>query len=169
MVCLQSVHLGAKPLDTHDQYFFNWTLAFIVLMKHPLWRGDGSFTIANGPPQSSHSRVWILQDSWPYFTVSGLRLTQPGGPDPVFISLRIRVAQLYPQELGSLFVASYHSQGYGGGIRTRLYTGYVQRHCTHFHICESHWLHYCGNEINCCSVDHCWLLNTEQHRNPSDQ
>jgi hypothetical protein len=39
---------------------------------------------------------------------------------PVFISLRNRVAQA----LGSLFVASYDSQGYGGGIRTRLHTGY---------------------------------------------
>jgi hypothetical protein len=26
------------------------------------------------------------------------------------------MAQLYPQALGSLFVASYASQGYGGGI-----------------------------------------------------
>jgi hypothetical protein len=37
-----------------------------------------------------------------------------------FISLRNRVAQLYPQALGSLFVVSYDSQGYGGGSRTRL-------------------------------------------------
>jgi hypothetical protein len=42
---------------------------------------------------------------------------------PVFISRRDRVAQLYPQALGSLYVASYDSQGYGGGIRTRLHTG----------------------------------------------
>jgi hypothetical protein len=34
------------------------------------------------------------------------------------------VAQLYHQALGSLFVASYDSQGYGGGIQTRLHTGY---------------------------------------------
>jgi hypothetical protein len=40
---------------------------------------------------------------------------------PVFICLRNRVAQLYPQALGPLFVASYDSQGYGGGIRTRLH------------------------------------------------
>jgi hypothetical protein len=33
------------------------------------------------------------------------------------------VAQLYPQALGSLSVASYDSQGYGGGIRTRLHAG----------------------------------------------
>jgi hypothetical protein len=35
------------------------------------------------------------------------------GQVPVFISPRNRVAQLYPQTLGSLFVASYDSQGYG--------------------------------------------------------
>jgi hypothetical protein len=33
------------------------------------------------------------------------------------------MARLYPQALGSLFVASYDSQGYGGGIRPRLHTG----------------------------------------------
>jgi hypothetical protein len=36
---------------------------------------------------------------------------------PVFISPRDRVAQFYPQALGSIFVASYDFQGYGGGIR----------------------------------------------------
>jgi hypothetical protein len=38
------------------------------------------------------------------------------GQIPVFISHRNRVAQLYPQALGS----TYDSQGYGGSIRTRL-------------------------------------------------
>jgi hypothetical protein len=42
------------------------------------------------------------------------------GQVPVFISPRSRVAQLSPQTLGSVFVASYDSQGYGGGIRPRL-------------------------------------------------
>jgi hypothetical protein len=45
------------------------------------------------------------------------------GQASVFISSRKRVAQLYPQTLCSLFVASYDSQGYGGGIRTRLPEG----------------------------------------------
>jgi hypothetical protein len=45
------------------------------------------------------------------------------GQVPVFISPRKRVVQLYPQALGSLFVASYDSQGYDGGIRPRLHTG----------------------------------------------
>jgi hypothetical protein len=34
-----------------------------------------------------------------------------------------RVAQLYPQAPGSLFVAFYDSQDYGGGILTHLHTG----------------------------------------------
>jgi hypothetical protein len=42
---------------------------------------------------------------------------------PVFISHRDRLARLYPQALGSLIIASYDSQGYGGGIRTHLHTG----------------------------------------------
>jgi hypothetical protein len=33
------------------------------------------------------------------------------------------VTQLHPQALGSLFIASYDSQGCSGGIRTRLHTG----------------------------------------------
>jgi hypothetical protein len=45
------------------------------------------------------------------------------GQVPVFISPRIRVAQLYPQALGSPFFASYESQSYAGGIRHRLHTG----------------------------------------------
>jgi hypothetical protein len=47
------------------------------------------------------------------------------GQVPVFISPRNRVAQLYPQALGSLFIAFYDSQGYSGGIRLRLPTGFV--------------------------------------------
>jgi hypothetical protein len=46
-----------------------------------------SFTNADGPRQRSHSHVPVLQDSWPYFTVSDSRLPQPGGPGPcIYIS-----------------------------------------------------------------------------------
>jgi hypothetical protein len=45
------------------------------------------------------------------------------GHVPVFISPRNRVVRLYPQALGSLFFASYDSEGYGGGIRPLLHTG----------------------------------------------
>jgi hypothetical protein len=48
------------------------------------------------------------------------------GQIPVFIWLRNRVALLYSQALGSIFVASYDSQGYGGGIRPRLLTEFCR-------------------------------------------
>jgi hypothetical protein len=41
----------------------------------------------------------------------------------LFTSPKNRIAQLYSHTLGSIFVASYDSQGYGGGIRTRLQSG----------------------------------------------
>jgi hypothetical protein len=46
------------------------------------------------------------------------------GQVPIFISPRSRVAQLYPWALGSLYVTSYYSQGYGGGFLTGLHTEY---------------------------------------------
>jgi hypothetical protein len=45
----------------------------------------------------------------------------------VFITLRNRVVQFYFRALGSLYVASYDSQGYGGGILTPLRTGSARR------------------------------------------
>jgi hypothetical protein len=51
-----------------------------------------------------------------------------------------RMAKLYPQALSSLFVAFYESQGYGGGIITRLHTGHILKyysyrlHCNIFPI-----------------------------------
>jgi hypothetical protein len=47
---------------------------------------------------------------------------------PVFISPSDRVAKLYPQVPVSLFVAFYDSQGYGGGILTRLHTGFLTQY-----------------------------------------
>jgi hypothetical protein len=71
-----------------------------------LWREDGCavYNCCWSSPAQSFLRL-SPADSWPYFTVS--------------YSPRNRVA------LGSLFVASYNSQGYGGGIRTRLHAGYL--------------------------------------------
>jgi hypothetical protein len=45
------------------------------------------------------------------------------GQVPVFMSPTNRVTWLCPQALGSLFVASYDSQGYGKSIRPRLHIG----------------------------------------------
>jgi hypothetical protein len=79
-----------------------------------------SFTIAAGPRQlilgseshGDHDQILLSQiRDYPNLEAQV----------PVFISARNRVAQLYPQALGSIFVAPYYSQGYGGGILTRLY------------------------------------------------
>jgi hypothetical protein len=44
----------------------------------------------------------------------------------------------------------------------------VWRHCTYSLINNWPWpLNYLRNWIDCCSVDHCWLLNTKQQRNLS--
>jgi hypothetical protein len=44
---------------------------------------------------------------------------------PIFMSAIDRLARLYPHALGSILVAFYDSQGYGGGILTRLHTGII--------------------------------------------
>jgi hypothetical protein len=77
-----------------------------------------SLTTAAGPRQHGHSQVRN------HIPLSQVR-DSPNLADqvPVFISSRNRVARLYPQALGSLCVASYDSQGNGGGIRPRLHTG----------------------------------------------
>jgi hypothetical protein len=64
-----------------------------------------SFTIAAGPRQRSHSQARVPRDSWSQFTVSDSRLPHPGGPDPRIYIRQEQEAQLYPQALGSLFVA----------------------------------------------------------------
>jgi hypothetical protein len=49
----QSARFGAKPLETHDQRFiFSRTFVVIVLMQHPLWRGDGLV---------SYEYAWLCQ------------------------------------------------------------------------------------------------------------
>jgi hypothetical protein len=85
-----------------------------------------SFKIAAGPRQRSHSQVRVPQDSWPHFTLSDSIQDSPNleGQAHVFISPRNRVARLYPQAPGSLFITSYDSQGYGESIWPRLHTGF---------------------------------------------
>jgi hypothetical protein len=59
-----------------------------VDMGRPLWREDGSIVYnCCCLCQRSHSQVWVPRESWPPFTVSDLRLPQPGGPVPcIYIS-----------------------------------------------------------------------------------
>jgi hypothetical protein len=121
------VYLGVGlPSGTHDQMSFLY------------WQFRVSWFVA-----PSLTRVWICnflvqlllglvravthgaesRRTHYHILLSHFRLHQPGGQVPVFISPRNRVAQLYSRALDSLFVASYDSQGYGGGILTRLHLG----------------------------------------------
>jgi hypothetical protein len=47
---------------------------------------------------------------------------QPEGPGLCIYVPQWQSGQLYPEAWGYLFVAFYDSQGYGGGILTRLHT-----------------------------------------------
>jgi hypothetical protein len=75
--------------------------------------GLASAVILRSEPRGTHDHILLSQirDS-----------PNLEGQVPVFISPRNRVARLYPQALGFLTVASYDSQGYGGGIRPRLHS-----------------------------------------------
>jgi hypothetical protein len=83
--------------------------------------GHASAVILRSKSRGTHDHILLFQirDS-----------LNPEGQVPVFISHRNGVARLYPQALDSVFVASYDSQGYGGGIWPRLHTGwiYIQSH-----------------------------------------
>jgi hypothetical protein len=82
-----------------------------------------SFVIAVGPRQRSHFRS-LSRGTHDHILLFQIRDSpNPEGQVPVLISPRNRMARLYPQALGSLFVTSYDSQDYGGGIRFRLHTG----------------------------------------------
>jgi hypothetical protein len=69
------------------------------------------------------SSEFVTITLWQSKVVSLASNPQPGGLGLCIYVPSDRVAQLYTQALGSLFVASYGSQGYGGGTLTRLHTG----------------------------------------------
>jgi hypothetical protein len=85
------------PYGGHDQVFITvWQLLPCFFSDE---RTGLSFVYAAGPRVRSVSRVRVPWNSRPYFTVSDLRLP--------------------------FFVTSYDSQGYGGGIRPCLHTGFT--------------------------------------------
>jgi hypothetical protein len=86
----------------------------------PPWREDGSVIYSYNllsltgpsPAELMTTSYCLIRDS-----------PNLEGQVPVFISPRNRVAQLYPRKLGSLSIASYDSQGYGGSILNSFHTG----------------------------------------------
>jgi hypothetical protein len=75
-----------------------------------------SAVILGSESRGTHDHI-LLSQIWDSPNLEGLV--------PVFISPRNRVALLYPQTLGSLFVSSHDSQGYGWSIRTRLHAAKI--------------------------------------------
>jgi hypothetical protein len=124
------VYLGVRrPSGTHDQFFFSLEISFRQLRV--------SYFVAPSPTRGRvcnllYNCFWALPEQsllgWSPAELTAifycLIWDSPNleGQVPVFISSRNRVAQ-YPRTLGSFFVASYDSQGSGGGILTRLHTG----------------------------------------------
>jgi hypothetical protein len=121
----QSVRLADMSLETHDQYFFQLnTCGYSPYVTSPLTRGK----VCRFQLLLALARVVILtsesRGTHDHILLSQIR-DSPNleGQVPILISPRNRVAQLYPQTLGSLFVTSYDSQGWGGGIRPHFHKG----------------------------------------------
>jgi hypothetical protein len=113
-VCRQSVHLGDKPLETGDQQFFHLNIfghrpcVISSLTRRLVCHLQLLLVLA--------SEVILVSESHgthDYILLSQIR-DSPNleGQIPVFISPRMNVVQLFPQALGSLFVATHDSQGY---------------------------------------------------------
>jgi hypothetical protein len=120
----EPVCLGVKhPSRARDQ------ICFAVRQLRIRWCGAPSLTrgrvcrlqlllilvsgiILGYEPRGTHDRI-LLSQIRDYVNLESQVL--------VFISHWNMVAQLYPQALGSLLFASYDSQDYSGGIRTRLH------------------------------------------------
>jgi hypothetical protein len=107
-----------RPSGTRDQFFFHLEISFRQLrlcyfVASSLTRGRvcnllvqlllGLARAVTFWSKSRRTRGHIL--------LSQLRLPILEGQVPVFISPRNMLAQFYPRSLGSLFVASYDSQG----------------------------------------------------------
>jgi hypothetical protein len=120
----QSVRLGAKPLETHGQHFFFQlnTYGYSPYVASCLTRGCvcslqlllvlASAVILRSDSRGTHDHILLSQ----------IRGSQPGGPGPRIYNPQEQDGPVTPPALGSLFVASYDSQGYGG-VRPRLHAG----------------------------------------------
>jgi hypothetical protein len=124
-VLVSSTLLGPVTNFPFSLKFSLDSCGFVILYR-PLWREGGSVIYCccwSSPAQSRSGlspvglkTIFYCPNSWDSLNLEGLV--------PVFISPMNRVARTYPRALGYLSVASYDSQGYGGGILSRPHTGY---------------------------------------------
>jgi hypothetical protein len=98
---------------------------FVILWR-PLWREDGSviYCCYLASPEHCISVVSPAELNTIFYCPNFLDSPNLENQVPVFIFPRDKVAELYPRALGTLSVASYGSQGCGGGIRTFFNTGW---------------------------------------------
>jgi hypothetical protein len=79
----QSVLVSSPHLGLMTKFLLLLDSCGFVDMVRSLWREDGSVDYnCCCLRQRSYSQVRVPRGSWPYFTVSDLRLSQPGGPGP---------------------------------------------------------------------------------------
>jgi hypothetical protein len=84
----QRACLGVRhPSGARDQFFFFFFFNYLLTVAGLLmWSAlsdkkmDLLLTVAAGTRQRSLSRIRVPWDSWPYFTLSNLRLPHAGGP-----------------------------------------------------------------------------------------
>jgi hypothetical protein len=110
---------GLRPQFYYCQTVAGYWCGAISLTRERVCRLQLRLVLASAVIHGSESR-----GTSDYILLSQIR-DSPNleGQVLVFKSLKNRVAQLYPQALGSLCVASYDSKGYSGGIRTSLHSG----------------------------------------------
>jgi hypothetical protein len=96
--------------------------SFLLHVGRTLWRVDASVIC-------SAITHWLeSRRTHKHILLSHLRLTQPGGPGPRIYIPPEQGGPVIPRTLGSFYVASYDSQGNGGGILTPSPHGELLRH-----------------------------------------
>jgi hypothetical protein len=164
-----SLSVGLPP-GAHDQIFVLCLIIAGFLMRgHPLWREDESVIY-------SYNCFWALPEQ---------SLSGPSPADQktifyaliwdsdnledqvsVFMSPLNRVDQLYPRALSSLFVASYDSQGYGGGTLTRLHSADNVQNCDSYINTHSHEPTYLSSSTVAFAAVTCFAFTANELRKP---
>jgi hypothetical protein len=122
----QSALVSGSHLDPITRFlFFVWRLWISWYVAPSLTKGlvcdllvQLLLCLARAVTLGSKSRR-----TYDHILLPHLRLPKPGGPRPRIYSPQEQGVPDIPPALGSLSVASYDSQGYGGSILTRLHTG----------------------------------------------